>query len=466
MLFFVTNAVYAARFNYDFKAGNLYYVIKSLPDRTVVVSEGDASDGIYDIPEKVVYQGLDFDVVGIQALAFMSTYVKQLTIPSSVEYIDDAAFYSTEQPMESLVIKDSPRILDVTWMHSVNNVDLGQFSRTKLKYLYLGRNLKYVPYSEYYRYYNPFYGVYTFEEIEVGKYVTDISHFMDLDLCTSLKEIKLHCETPPEISDQIFSNLQYINVKVTVPQGCISNYKAVAPWKNFLNLSEEAPSTFAVSVDYDANAGSVFVNKQLAEGILHFPLNTDLNFTFLPEKGYELKSVIINGVERVNQVENNRLSLNDVLGEINMVVTFLPVSQAVSLITEGGFYSFDVPHGESFRVRIDAEADWTLAAIYLNGENAGYLLSGNVLEIAKVNKDYRLAVIFEKKNTAIDNTAANRKPLISIESGQIVPLNSSVQMRVYDLSGSLLYQGTASYEPIKSGIYIVETNGIVYKLSL
>ena len=56
--------------------------------------------------------------------------------------------------------------------------------------------------------------------------------------CNNLESIYLKCTTPPKVNGYNFSNVNYTNAVLYVPQGSIAAYQAVDPWKLFWDIQE------------------------------------------------------------------------------------------------------------------------------------------------------------------------------------------------------------------------------------
>jgi len=99
---------------------------KLLSDSTLEVIKDDSYqelDSVVAIPAKVRIDGKVYDVVGIGRRAFYSCYnITKVTIPSSISYIDDEAFY--ECPFLDVLVDNSNGIiyLGVIAFHFTNNV--------------------------------------------------------------------------------------------------------------------------------------------------------------------------------------------------------------------------------------------------------------------------------------------------------------------------------------------------------
>lgn len=263
--------------NVDFKNKNFGFQITSVPNKTAAITTVDYwGDKSVVIPQKATYNGVDFSV---ESIAFWlknnpSSWATSITIPQSIKYIEFDSFYNSNFTITDLIIEDSKDELDCTALRSINDCRQGQFARTNLKNLYLGRDLtyyKYYSYSSWTKFppfewvsYSKQYGTAGLENITIGKYVTDISHFSDFYNYKELKSITLNCTTPPALPEPIsgtFSNLQYISLRIIVPKGYLDVYKGTYPWNQFLNISEAEETAIEnienTQISYSISNGSL-----------------------------------------------------------------------------------------------------------------------------------------------------------------------------------------------------------------
>lgn len=242
----------------DFYNQNFGFEIISVSNKTVAIKSVDYwGDYAVVIPQTATYNGIDFTVEQIDFFRNSpSSWAKSITIPKSINYIGFDSFYNTAFTITDIIIEDSDEELDCTALQYINDCRAGQFTRTKLKNLYLGRNLTYYKYYSYSSWtkFPPFqYALITssdgetglgtagLENLIIGENVTDISHFDLFQYYKELKTITLKCKTPPSLPTPItmtFSNLQYISLQIIVPKGSLNVYKETYPWNQFLNISE------------------------------------------------------------------------------------------------------------------------------------------------------------------------------------------------------------------------------------
>ena len=158
-----------------------------------------------------------------------------VTIGSSVTEIIDDLFTDCSK-LENLFIEDGSEVLTVgngsyhdgVW--DMDRVD-GQFYFCPIKTLYLGRNLNYDRL--------PFSNVTTFTNVTIGDMVTDVKS-INWEGNENLTTIQSLAMTPPMTNS--FSNKQYLNTKVYVPEGSLAAYQADEIWKNFWNIQGGEPT--------------------------------------------------------------------------------------------------------------------------------------------------------------------------------------------------------------------------------
>ena len=456
--------------NYDFAVGDLGYRIGSVDKRMVYVAEALYNDdGTYVIPEEVEYNGVKFSVVSIDVLAFNGSWIKSVTIPPSVDYIEESGFYNNQKTIESLIFQDSPVILDCTRLHGVNDCEGGQFTRTNAKYVYLGRDLTFVPYSEYYRDYSPFGNANnTIETVEIGQYVKDLS-YIPLKYNDNLSNIILHTTEPPVAPS--FSNLQYVNLNVTIPRGTLDKYKASTTWKSFINLKESEENASKITLDYDNESGSVFVNRQPSEREFSVENGSNIELLLIPAMGKVVSGLYVNGENKLSELTNNAILLTNVTSNTTIKIVFSVPNHTVKMMCGmGGAYCLSVEDGSSLDVIIEEEDGWTISSVFVNNVDKTRALSNKHLYLNNISTDYKITAIFaEDSPDAISAHSGNvNNTDLRLNGRNIVFLNSGDSIKkIYDISGELIYSGTGNqYTVPDSGVYIVVLNGNKYKIAM
>lgn len=171
-----------------------------------------------------------------------------ITIPNSVTFIGGGAF----QDCSSLTSITIPNSVTYIWGMTF----YGCSSLTSVT----------IPNSVTSIYNEAFYGCSGLTSITLGSSVAEI----DLRAfygCDKLMTIYSLNPTPPTVSRSNFTNQQYLDAKVYVPQGSLAAYQAADPWLNFWNIQEIDPTGIDnVSVDkgqfVTIEDGVIKINKQ------------------------------------------------------------------------------------------------------------------------------------------------------------------------------------------------------------
>ena len=453
----------------DVSVGDFWFWLGTISNPYAQVGSLNSNiSGHYEIPESINVNGAVFSVNKIKTLAFMSniSLIKSLTIPQTIDEIGDAAFYSSRKGgVDTLIVKDSPNALNCNAMTSVNSEYLGQFARTTIKYLYLGRNLEFPPYSMQYRNYNPFLSVNTFEHVEIGEYVTDLEPFYTLSNCDNLKKISFHTLNPPSCPENMFSNLQYLNIEIEVPEGCLDSYKSTLPWSNFLNIKENRINSFLVNGTFDRTKGSVFVNRISLEKELTFKKGVDVEFLILPKKGYEVESVLVNGKEMVSKLNNNILELSGITDDISIEVKFSLPKHKVRLATNsGGSYELSVSHGNSTAIGFVAEDNWKLYKVYVNDIDCTNNIVDDNLILDNIEADCMISAVFVNTTTSVQTLDDNHANIrISGNMIFVEKFSDTSKIEFFDCNGHLLKKGNNSLK-VNKGCYIIKCGNESFKV--
>ena len=207
------------------------------------------------------------------------TGLTSVTIPNSVTSIGISAFGGCSG-LKKLNIIDGKDVLDL---------EVTSFSaQSPIEEIYLGRNIK--------KRSQPIFNNNTFNIISLGKYVTIPE--IDPSKSENLEIINCYGEIPPSVVS--FTTLQYANVIVNIPQGCLENYKNNSTWGNFWNLKETLPNPNPI-----INAEKVVLNVESSEIAIGTQLQ--LEVTVLPENATDKTIKWVTSDEKVATVDESGL---------------------------------------------------------------------------------------------------------------------------------------------------------------
>ena len=292
---------------YDFEVNGIYYLISSSSSKEVAVtyksSSYDSYSGTVDIPEKVTYVGVTYDVTSIRQNAFRGcTSLASVTIPSSVTSISSFTFYGCTS-LASVTIPSSvtsisqyafygcTNLASVTIPSSVTSIgDHVFYGCTSLASVTIPSSVTSI--SEY-----AFYGCTSLASVTIPSSVTRIKDYA-FQGCTSLESVYIvstpelgkqvfysdnnitdvYClsETPPSATSSsynvnMFSSSTYTNATLHVPLGCSSTYQNISPWGLFNTIVGDATAGVSAvepgeSVYISGGDGEIEVSG--AEGII------------------------------------------------------------------------------------------------------------------------------------------------------------------------------------------------------
>lgn len=221
-------------------------------------SSGDGQGLFYYCPLKTVYLGRNIAFEYDEHNAIRYGYspfngissITKVTIGSSVTSIGRYMFKGCTG-LKNLRIEDGTNVLALSYNSDGNYYydGKGLFYDCPLEILYLGRDLDYDNSSDHG--FSPFYEKESLTELTIGSTVTELGIYL-FDGCDNLMTIKSMPTTPPSVGGNNFTNQQYIDAKVYVPQGSLAAYQVADVWKNFWGLQEE---TFAGISGVEAATG-------------------------------------------------------------------------------------------------------------------------------------------------------------------------------------------------------------------
>ena len=152
------------------------------------------------------------------------------------------------------------------------------------------------------------------------------------------------------------------------------------------------PKQYTVSVT-EAVGGSIIAPSE--DGSIH--CNDRHTYLFVPDEGYEVKDVKINGVS-VGAVSS--YTFTDVCSDQTLSVEFEKKTFEVGISIEGeGSVSADqtldlVPFGDSRTLTVTANSGWQVRYVFLDGERV--FLDHGTLTVACVTQDINVSVVFEE----------------------------------------------------------------------
>ena len=223
----------------------IYYSILSTQERTCRVTQGvpQCYTGVVRIPERVSFNSVEFQVVGIEENAFRMCFnltsveipetvttignnafsgcrsLKSITIPSGVSMINSNAFDSCSS-LTSITIPDGVTRIE----------QYAFYNCTNLTSMTIPDNVTSIGMAA-------FWGCTGLTSVTIGKSVQTIGD-RAFDECNALKEVTSRIENPFVISSDCFSDKVKSSALLKVPKGTMAKYQSTRYWTTFSNIIE------------------------------------------------------------------------------------------------------------------------------------------------------------------------------------------------------------------------------------
>ena len=261
---------------FDFFALNeddviIYYSILSSQERTVKVSRGapQCYSDVVRIPERVSYNSVEFQVVGIDHNAFNMCFdLTSVEIPETVTSIGQSAFSNchnlTTIKIPSGVTWIEPytftacySLTSITIPDGVTSIRAGAFHYcTSLTSITIPDNVTSIKESA-------FENCSSLTHVTIGKSVMEMGYNV-FNGCTALTEVTSRIENPFAINNNCFPSRVKQSALLIVPKGTKAKYLSKRGWSNFYSIIEE---------------GTGYYSLKLADNLQMFSYSENLDFS-------------------------------------------------------------------------------------------------------------------------------------------------------------------------------------------
>ena len=134
------------------------------------------------------------------------------------------------------------------------------------------------------------------------------------------------------------------------------------------------------------------------------------NLSFMPNSGYRLKSVVVNGVDITASVVNNQYTISSISQNTTVNVTYEAISQyTLNLVASGNgdvkYKSItirnksqewvNIPEGYSLSFELIPDEGYRVASVKENNKDVTSLIVDNLYTVSNIKEDKQLEVLFE-----------------------------------------------------------------------
>ena len=157
--------------------------------------------------------------------------------------------------------------------------------------------------------------------------------------CTSLEEINALPTTPPFIYNNTFSDY---TVPLNVPTGAREAYLEADNWKNFTTIND-GNVYYTLSITADSHGSVIYGESEVTGKTEAFNVleGTNVTLGFTPVDNYALATLTVGGEDKLSDVSEGSLTINNITANTTVVVAFNYIGNAATLtITDAGIATF------------------------------------------------------------------------------------------------------------------------------
>jgi len=433
-------------------------------------------EGVITIPSQVVYDDITYTVTGIGERSFFSNKkISEVVIPSSIKSIGTysmsgcaalkAVNFTSSLEQIGLHAFSATSLTEVNLPPSVINIGSNAFSEISSL-----TSFSWQPQSDAELPMNALSFDKTLESVLLGENVTklDWNSMYNLPMLNTLTILRT---VPPALDDERVFDSNLCNVTLIVPAGCISAYKTQPLWDG-LQFGAYKETSVHVSVE------SVVLKcekTQLVPGD-----RVQVTSHVLPDDAFDKTLTWSSSNSNVVTVDSNGLvtavgegsaivraqsvSDSNVSGVISFdVANVAPSETYVTLqirTSEDGAVGLRVKKGGNVELDLLPEADYEVASVSINGEDATGSLNGYRLTLNNLNDNTVLRVVYKKSEPSVNINFASESPLKVLACDGYLRFNgisSGEVVEVFDSTGKFICKSVNDGESIymNSGLYII-----------
>lgn len=298
--------------------------------------------------------------------------------------------------------------------------------------------------------------------------------------CTSITQVYCKAMTPPNIQELSFPGIVYLNATLTVPTGTKALYSESLGWKDFSSIIEtdnfEEVKYFNVDF-FVSQGGSVnFDGKHFSHpsGSTSIKAGEDVTLSIIPDDGYILKSLEINGINVTTEIIDGEYVLSNIDKDYIISVQFeeIPIYLTFKHADNGSIKQL-VTKGTSITIAIIPENQWKINTVTFNGKDVtSELTIDSQYTTPAIFENSDLFVTFESTQSSVPTTRMSDVKVYA-SNGQIIVtgLTKGEIISIYNEKGIMINQRYASgvHQSINigiQGVYIVKTLYKTVKVNL
>lgn len=497
-----------------FSGKSLYINGKLVTDLVIPANVAEIKDaafrGCSSITSISFEKGTIVDKIGAHSFEKCKA-LKSVIIPGTVTYIGLAAFNGCES-IEYIELSDGEMTLNYS-ATKAGEIGAGIFKDCKkIEKIYIGRSsiqndkkngarlfgywssydcwrrisVKELIIGDSFESFDGDYGISleSLNSITLGKSFKYCSGNGDSDKLQNSESINIVCAKSaiPPVMCRKFDNKVYLHATLFVPKGSLALYQSADVWKDFWNI-KEVDNFEDANIYFDFNlsskvGGTVNVlNNNLSNTSLSTSVEQgeSITISITPNKGYCLKSLIVNGKDVSSDVVDNKYTIPTINQSISVEVNFaeLPIYLTIKS-AENGSIAQEVENGKAYTFVITPSEGWQIESISFNGSDVTYQMNENSYTTPAIIEDSELNIVYKQDESSVVQALKNKSNVrVYASYGKLTVNNygSARSLFIYSISGQKVASesvgvGSTTLDLPINNIYIVKVGEETFKVSM
>lgn len=329
----------------------------------------------------------------------------------------------------------------------------------------IGNNVMYIGMSA-------FYNCTKLTTLTIGSTVSSIGSSA-FCICTNLNTIYSLNVVPPVLGSSCFGYVNNVTA-VYVPSSSVATYKTAVGWSDSFLSVILANDVFGIKASIGLG-GSVIENSlTLTDGsLISVNPSATKTFTLLPNVGYEISSLMYNGLDVKTQITNNQFTTPAVNANGTLSVTFKKTQYRVSLKDAAtGTMNLICDYGMTPSFDFTPTIGWRVNTILYNSTDVTNSLVNGIYTLPSITANSLLNVSFVSIVSGAPELINTRYKVYGTKSEIIVDGTSEGEtVTLYEVNGrkiqTVMSKGERLNLPVeRDRVYLVKTGEKTFKVIL
>ena len=177
-----------------------------------------------------------------------------------------------------------------------------------------------------------FYGCLKLTNVTLGTGITDISAAAFAN-CGELAHVYCLAENVPTIASNAFENSFTNLATLHVPTASVAAYSAADVWKDFQSVVANDGTFHQLTLNVGKNGTVTYSGQQVTKQTKSYDVleGSNVQLTIAANAGHEISSLTVNGVDKMGELSEGVLTINNVTANTTVAVTFAPTTASLAV---------------------------------------------------------------------------------------------------------------------------------------